>query len=188
MLTIVRAQTPEQIAAVADLMRDFVSWLSFHYHSHRSFVSTYFNQYAWKRELSSLGETYAEPDGSLLLALSEGHPAGCVALRKIEPGVCEMKRLFVRPMFQGQGIGRLLVTELIDQAVLKGYDTMRLDTGFLQTSAQALYHSLGFVEIKPYYETPPLVREKLVFMELDLMEHASFASKGPAASVLSGEV
>jgi putative acetyltransferase len=186
MLTVVRAQTPEQIATVANLMQDFVSWLSFHYRDHFSFINTYFDQYTWSKELSSLGKTYADPDGSLLLALSDDRPAGCVALRKIRPGICEMKRLFVRPVFQGQGIGRLLATELIRQAVIKGYQTMRLDTGFLQTSAQALYRSLGFVEIAPYYESPPYVREKLVFMELDLTENTELSGYNPAIPMARG--
>lgn len=176
MLTIVRAQTPDQFAAAGNLMQDFVSWLNFHYHNHLLFVNTYFNRHSWEQELAALDVTYAEPDGSLLLALCDGRPAGCVALRKIAPGICEMKRLFVRPLFQGQGIGRQLVTELIWQAVDKGYVSMRLDTGFLQTGAQRLYHAVGFLEIEPYYVCPQHVREKLVFMELDLRAYTEAAS------------
>jgi putative acetyltransferase len=168
MLTIVQAQTPDQVNDVADLMREFVSWLTVRYKDRLFFIDGYFNRSAWERELASLSKTYAEPDGALLLALIDSQPAGCVALHGLEPGICEMKRLFVRPRFQGHHIGRALVTALIQQAMAKGYKTMRLDTGFRQMEAQALYRSLGFTEIEPYYESPLHVRERLVFMELDL--------------------
>ena len=119
------------------------------------------------RELANLPGDYAPPDGRLLLAAEEDQLAGCIALRKLEPGVCEMKRLFLRPSHRGKGLGRVLVESIIDEARKLGYTHMRLDTlpGRMD-QAIALYRSVGFVEIAPYYQNPV---EDVKFMELKLV-------------------
>ncbi len=118
------------------------------------------------RELANLPGDYAPPDGRLLLAVEDDQLAGCIALRKLEPGVCEMKRLFLRPAYRGRGLGSVLVKSIIDEARKLGYTRMRLDTlpGRMD-QAIALYRSIGFVEIQPYYENPV---EGAKFMELEL--------------------
>jgi ribosomal protein S18 acetylase RimI-like enzyme len=116
-------------------------------------------------ELAGLPGAYAPPEGRLLLALYEGQLAGCVALRKFEDGVCEMKRLFVRPAFRGQGIGRALAVQVVDEARAAGYLRMRLDTLARMKAAIALYESLGFRRIEAYRPNP---LEDAVFMELAL--------------------
>lgn len=119
------------------------------------------------KELKNLPGDYAPPDGRLLLATDDAQQlAGCIALRKLEPGVCEMKRLFLRPAYRGQGLGKLLVESIIDEARKLGYTRMRLDTlpGRMD-KAIALYESIGFVEIGPYCENPV---EGAKFMELNL--------------------
>jgi len=118
------------------------------------------------RELANLPGDYAPPDGRLLLASKDDQLAGCIALRKLGPQVCEMKRLFVRPEFRGTGLGKLLVQSIIDEARKLGHRHMRLDTlpGRMDT-AIGLYRSIGFVEIGPYCENPV---EGAKFMELDL--------------------
>lgn len=119
------------------------------------------------RELASLPGDYAPPDGRLLLAAEDDQLAGCIAMRKLEPGVCEMKRLFLRPAYRGKGLGKVLVESLIDEARKLGYTHMRLDTmpGRMD-QAIALYRSIGFVEIRPYYESPV---EDAKFMQLELV-------------------
>jgi ribosomal protein S18 acetylase RimI-like enzyme len=119
----------------------------------------------FEQELAGLPGSYAPPQGRLLLAREDGQMAGCIALRPLEPGTCEMKRLFVRPAFRTHGIGRVLVDRLIQEARRAGYRQMRLDTLPSMATALALYRRLGFREIAPYYKNPV---EGAVFLELAL--------------------
>lgn len=112
----------------------------------------------FEAELALLPAEYVPPHGALLLALVDGEPAGCGALRPL-PGVdyvnaCEMKRLFVRRAWRGFGLGRQLAQALIDRALLAGFSTVLLDTMDDMEAARGLYSSLGFEEIPPYYWNP----------------------------------
>ena len=119
----------------------------------------------FEAELAGLPGAYTPPEGRLLLALYEEQLAGCVALRKFEDGVCEMKRLYVRPAFRGQGIGRALARRMIEEAGATSYATMRLDTLARMRAAITLYESLGFRRIEAYRPNP---MEDVVYMELTL--------------------
>jgi ribosomal protein S18 acetylase RimI-like enzyme len=105
-------------------------------------------------ELSTLPGKYARPGGVVLIAHDGAEAAGAVAYRMVEPGICEMKRLYVRPAFRGSGLGRDLATELIEDACVRGYRTMLLDTLASMGAARALYRDLGFVPVAPYYDNP----------------------------------
>ena len=120
---------------------------------------------AFDEELRGLPGDYAPPEGRLLLARRADDVAGCVALRPLAQGVCEMKRLFVHPEFRGRGVGRALACAVIDQAREVGYDAMRLDTLERLREAMSLYESLGFRRIDPYRDNQ---LEDAVFMELTL--------------------
>lgn len=117
------------------------------------------------RELEELPGAYAPPRGALLVAHVKGKPVGCVALRPLIGGTCEMKRLFVRPSARGHGLGRLLATAVVDEARGRGYTHMRLDTTPGMESAQLIYEELGFQTTEPYTHNPvPGTR----FLQLDL--------------------
>ena len=117
------------------------------------------------RELSELPGKYARPTGRLLLARSGEESAGCVALRPLQPGVAEMKRLYVRPPFRGLGLGRWLAETVAKEAGEAGYHWLYLDTLPQMKEAIPLYRSMGFIEIPPYCANPV---EGAVFMKLDL--------------------
>ncbi len=163
MLKVLQAETPEQIATARELMVEYATRLEF---------NLCFQ--GFEDEMRMLPGKYAPPEGRILLALWNEKPAGVIALRPLgerADGLCEMKRLFVRPEFRGHGIGRVLAERVIAEAAEIGYRRMRLDTipGPMD-SAIAMYRELGFAETAPYYKTPV---GQTLFMELDLEAHAS---------------
>jgi putative acetyltransferase len=142
------------------LFREYETWLE---------VDLCFQ--GFQEELAQLPGKYAPPDGRLLLAVEKGKIAGCVCLRGLNDQTCEMKRLFIRARFRGQGLGRSLTEAIIREAKLIGYDRMRLDTlPSKMNEAIALYRSLGFKEIEPYYDNPV---PGAIFMELELIQAPS---------------
>jgi ribosomal protein S18 acetylase RimI-like enzyme len=118
-------------------------------------------------ELAKLPGKYAPPEGRLYLAFEEGQAVGCAGIRKIEAGVCELKRLYVPPAFRGRGIGRRLALQAVNDAREIGYGRVRLDTLPSMQRAQELYKSLGFRPIAPYTNNPVV---GAVFLELRLTQ------------------
>ena len=155
MATIIQAETDDQIEAARLLFREYEAWFG---------LDLCFQ--GFEEEVASLPWKYIKPDGRLLLAYSDDALAGCIAMRKLEDGICELKRLFVRDGFRGQKIGVQLIERLIAEARKENYKTMRLDT-FPPKMGKAvgLYESHGFRPIEPYYDNP---HEGVLFMELDL--------------------
>ncbi|MBN2447691.1 MAG: GNAT family N-acetyltransferase [Phycisphaerae bacterium] len=142
-MEIVDAETTEHIDAARALFEEYAGRLG----AHLDFQNI-------EHEFANLPGAYTPPTGRLLLARADDGYAGCVALRPFAPGICELKRLYVRPAFRGQGLGRRLAERLIEQARGIGYKRMRLDTLSTMTAANRLYGSLGFRDIEPYRHNP----------------------------------
>ena len=151
---IAAAESPEQLAQLRGLLVEYAESLSYHI----CFES-------FQKELAQLPGVYGPPDGRLFLALAGGQPAGCAALRQMEQGVGEIKRLYVRPAFRGRGLGRELSEKILSEARALGYRAVRLDTLPLMKEAQSLYRSLGF---KPVGASRSVRGEKPIDMELQL--------------------
>lgn len=152
---ICQAKSPEHIEQARQLFLEYGESLGF---------SLCFQSF--DKELAGLPGDYAPPGGRLLLAEHDGKIAGCVALHKLSDGVCEMKRLYVRPEFRGKALGRRLAEQVISEARAIDYAHMRLDTVVgKMDSAIALYRELGFREIPPYRENPIA---GAIYMELEL--------------------
>ncbi|MCP4327788.1 MAG: GNAT family N-acetyltransferase [Alphaproteobacteria bacterium] len=114
-------------------------------------------------EVATLPGRYAAPDGELFLATVDRAYAGCIGARPIGDGICEMKRLYVRPAYRGVGLGRILACRIIDWARRAGYQAMRLDTVDTMVAAKALYRDLGFHPVAAYYDNPA---DQLEYYEL----------------------
>jgi len=154
MLEILKAESGENLEWVRELFGEYADTLDF---------GLDFQDF--EEELANLPGDYVQPKGCLLLATYKGQSVGCVGLRKLSEGVCEMKRLYVREQFRGLGIGRALAEAVIEEARKIGYNYMRLDTVPSMEVARKLYVSLGFKQTSPYRYNPI---EDAVFMELTL--------------------
>lgn len=164
-IRIIEAVDADHFAQVAGLLRDYLFWMRRRYVRHADMIDAYFDEREWESELSDLAGHYGPPHGAIVLATIDGIPAGCVMMRGIGEDVCEMKRLFVRPAFQGVGLARAMVRTLACRAAARGYGKMRLETGALQTEALTLYRSLGFKRIAPYHASPKWFEDNGRFME-----------------------
>jgi ribosomal protein S18 acetylase RimI-like enzyme len=154
-LTFAQVETPAHVAQARELFLEYAQSLGF---------SLCFQNF--DKELAGLPGDYARPEGRLLLVECKGQLAGCVALHKLEPHTCEMKRLYLRPQFRGKGLGRVLAERIIVEARQIGYQSMRLDTVEpVMKDAVAMYRKLGFNEVAPYRANP---LAGAMYMELEL--------------------
>jgi GNAT superfamily N-acetyltransferase len=140
---IVPACGPERIEQVRALFREYQRWVD----ERCCFAG-------FERELAELPGEYGPPAGRLLLALEDGAPAGCAALRPLAGGACEMKRLYVRPAHRGRGLGRRLAEAMVGAARAAGCRALVLDTLPKMAPAIALYGALGFQPRGPYAAAP----------------------------------
>lgn len=163
-MPILQAQTPAEIAAVRELLREYATWAF-------SFVPGSHATPAWEdfdRELKTLPGIYAPPAGALLLALHEQQPAGCVCLKAHGPATAELKRLYVRPAFRGHNLGPQLVRTLIQIARESGYQKIVLDSHLSMQAAHAIYRRAGFRDVSAPADFPDDLKPEVVFMECDL--------------------
>lgn len=165
---IVEAKSSEEFQQAVLLMREFLAWVRERYRETPTIIDSYYDAAAWETELGSLTEQYASPNGAMLLAFKAMQPAGCIGMRKLDAGICEMKRLYVPERYQKSGIGRSLCAHLLRCAKDHGFHKMRLETGDEQPEAQSLYRSLGFYAIDAYHAHPVELLRRMVCMELVL--------------------
>jgi len=137
------AETEDQVEEIRNLFLEYANSLDF---------KLCFQDF--DKELKELPGQYSMPSGRLILAKEGKKMIGCAGLRMLEPEICEMKRLYVKPEFRRRGIGRGLAELVIEEAKKIGYHRMRLDTVSTMHEAIALYRSLGFKEISPYRLNP----------------------------------
>ncbi|MDF3053294.1 MAG: hypothetical protein K0S19_1399, partial [Geminicoccaceae bacterium] len=154
MLSIIDASSEDQLRHTRSLFQEYADSLG---------IDLCFQDFA--EELSTLPGSYARPRGRLLLACWNDAVAGCVALRPLENGTCEMKRLYVRPDYRALSVGRSLVERVIQEAREECYIRMPLDSLPTMTAALRHYPRLGFREVPPYRVNPV---EGAVFLELQL--------------------
>jgi ribosomal protein S18 acetylase RimI-like enzyme len=148
------ADLPGDLAVLRALLREYEAGLD---------VDLCFQ--GFEAELAGLPGRYAPPAGRILLAWSGGEAVGCVALRPLDGGACEMKRLYVRPGARGGRFGRQLAERVVREARAAGYSRICLDTLPSMAAAQRLYEALGFEPSEPYVFNPvPGAR----FMALEL--------------------
>ena len=139
------ASSPADLEVARTLFREYAAGLGF-----------LLDFQGFETELGALPGEYAEPAGTIVLAFEAGGvPVGCVALRPLDDaGECEMKRMYVRDVARGSGLGRRLGERILADARARGYRTMRLDTIDTMTPAIELYRSLGFRSIPAYRFNP----------------------------------
>jgi putative acetyltransferase len=155
--------TPLHFSAARQLFKEYIDFLHGLPHMH-----LHIDMQDPVSELAELERgKYSQPGGgAILLALHDRAFVGVVALRKLTNGICEMKRLYVRPRRRGAAIGRQLAQQIIQKGKETGYQKMRLDTHPAMTKAHQLYHSLGFYDIPRYNQN---MVPGALFMELDLI-------------------
>lgn len=151
-------ESDPSVEDVRALMREYADSLSFDLRFQ-----------GFDEELAGLPGPYAPPHGGALVARVDTALAGCVAVRSLEPGLGELKRLYVRPPYRGLGLGRKLTEAAIGLAGGIGLERLRLDTTPEMSTAQELYRSLGFSEIEPYAFNPVA---GTIYMELELAPRA----------------
>jgi ribosomal protein S18 acetylase RimI-like enzyme len=143
MINYLRANTDDEYEHAAMLFKEYAAWLNI------DLSFQYFDD-----EMIGIKTMYAFPDGGIILCKARDEFIGCVGIRKIDSNTAELKRMFIKPAWQKQGIGKTLLEKAIELAKILNYTTIRLDTLNYMTSAIKLYRQFGFYEIPAYYNNP----------------------------------
>jgi ribosomal protein S18 acetylase RimI-like enzyme len=164
MLKIKTVISQKDIDNVKFLFLEYLEYLKTEFHAYKDlpWMIDYYKEF--EKEIEGLPGNYSPPSGCILLVEYNSQPIGCVALDKHSHGICEMKRLYIKPEFHRRGIGTVLCKALIDKAIALRYSHMRLGTAL--ENPKHLYRALGFREIRPYNQVP---LQGAIFMELKLI-------------------
>ena len=167
MIDIYTVENGEQLEQARTLWREFADLLKNHLHEymHRPLFEEYMKNYE-DEVANHLPGRFGPPKGCLLLAGYQSDTAGCVGLMDLGDGICEMRRLYVRPEYRKSGIGKILAKVIIEQGRNMGYHSMRLNTNKKMVGAEELYRSLGFRDIEPYEHFEV---DGMVYLELKLI-------------------
>ena len=138
-----KLETDEEIIKTKDLIMDYIKWIN----QDLSFQGI-------DDELENFPNKYKEPSGAFIIAKENENVIGCVGLKNLDSKTCEMKRLYVNDNYKGKGIGKKLVEKIIEEAKIKNYEKMRLDTLKTMEVALKTYSKSGFYKIEPYYNNP----------------------------------
>jgi len=163
-LSIDQVQSRQQIAAVRELLDEYLEWTST-IEVDAMDAPTF---HGVEAEMASLPGAFTPPFGRLLLATNDGQPAGCIAFKRVDHSTCELKRFYVRPPLRGRNIGRELVRRLVDEARSSGYTDMVLDSHISMTSAHRIYREFGFEQVQAPADFPERLKPVVVFMRADL--------------------
>ena len=143
-MTLKEVHTQEEYRLAADLFREYAKEIG---------IDLEFQNF--QKELADLRKQYSKPEGTIWLAYNENNTAvGCVAVRKLEESICELKRMYIRKEARGMGLGKQLLAKSITTGIQLGYKKMRLDTLSTMHPAIHLYKSVGFYEIDSYRFNP----------------------------------
>ena len=146
-----KIETEEEISGAKNLIIEYIQWLN----QDLCFQNI-------DDELNNFPQKYKEPEGTFIIAKTNNIIIGCVGIRKMENKICEMKRLFVNDNYKGKGIGKKLVEKIIEEAKIKNYKKIRLDTLNTMKTALDIYYKNGFYIIEPYYNNP---NNNVVYLE-----------------------
>ena len=142
-VTIVEAQSSEDYRIGMTLFQEYLAYVG---------LDLAFQEV--EKELQLLDQQYGRQTGVLLLVKIGGQFQGCVGVRDKGEGICELKRMYLKPACRGKKVGKTLLDKAISLAQEIGYTKMRLDTLASMIPANKLYQSTGFYEIPPYYYNP----------------------------------
>ena len=154
MFEYITVKTDDEYAAAAVLFKEYADSLD---------IDLSFQHF--DRELAGLKSMYAPPLGGIILCRINSDFVGSIAIRPQEPGIAEIKRMYVKPLFRGRGTGEILLQRIIRLAKEYGYEKIRLDTLNTMTPAMNLYKKHGFTEVPPYYFNP---EKTAVYFEKEL--------------------
>ena len=168
MITIRRCETEQDYVIAADLLGELSTWDSIETEK-LGFTAQSVLDFYYGAE-NRLPSPPARDSGLKLLGFVGPDVGGCISYREVEPAICEIKHLYVRPSFRGSGLGRALVSCLLARGRAAGYRRVRLETVSFMGTAVRMYEGMGFVRRTPYYEIPEVFLPITIFMEKDLEE------------------
>jgi len=172
MIEIVSAQSGEALEHMITLSHEYVTWMLDEIS--KQYPELDIDEFTSEHEYDDIRKKFPgehiPPKGCLLIAMKDKKVAGCIALGQLSEKICEVRTLFVRPTFRGDGIGKTLVEAILKEARNFGYEIARLDTLAFMNSALKLYHSFGFYKVEAYLEVSDSLKHYIRFLELKLLD------------------